>query len=118
MDFVWLAGRLLFSSVFIVSALGNLKDLEHTTKMAASSGAPFPKLLSLFASLLALLGGLSIAFGYQAEIGAIFTLLFLLPVTFMVHRFWKYSDPMAVGNHRGHFWKNIGLIGGAMFILS
>jgi len=81
-------------------------------------GGAFSQLLSLFASLLALLGGLSIAFGYQAEIGAIFTLLFLLPVTFMVHRFWKYSDPMAVGNHRGHFWKNIGLIGGAMFILS
>lgn len=117
MDILWLLGRIMFSSMFIFSAIGHLKDLEHTAKMAASAGAPFPKLLSFLASLLALLGGLSVAFGYRVEIGAVLLLLFLLPVTFMVHRFWEQSEPMQATNHLAHFMKNIGLIGGILFIL-
>lgn len=117
MDILWLTGRILLASVFVISAIGHLKDLEHTARMAAAAKAPFPKLQALLASLLALFGGLSIASGYQVEIGAAMLILFLLPVTFMVHRFWAYSDPREAGNHQGHFWKNIGLIGGLLLIL-
>lgn len=117
MDIILLIGRILFSIMFIMSGVGHLKNLEHTVKLTASTGAPFPKLLSIFSSLLALFGGLSIAFGFYVEIGAVLLLLFLLPVTFMVHRFWAYSEPMQASNHQAHFMKNIGLIGGLLIIL-
>lgn len=117
MDFVWLASRILFSSVFIVSAIGNLKNLDHASKITAASGVPFPKLLTVLASLLSLLGGISIVLGFQVEIGAVLVLLFLIPVTFTTHRFWKYTDPREAGMQQAHFWKNIGLIGGSLFLL-
>jgi len=117
MDVVGLASRILFSSIFIVSAIGNLKGLDHASRIAAASGAAFPKLLTLLASLLSLFGGISIALGYRVEVGSILVLLFLIPVTFMTHRFWKYTDPREAGMQQAHFWKNIGLIGGALFIL-
>lgn len=117
MDIVWLAGRLLISIVFIISGLSHLKNLGYTAQAAAASGMPAPKLLALIASLFALLGGLGVALGFQAEIGAVLLLLFLVPVTLTIHPFWKYSDPMESANHKAHFMKNVALIGAALFIL-
>lgn len=117
MDIVWLAGRLLISIVFIMSGYSHLKNLGFTAQAAAASGMPAPKLLAVFASLLSLLGGLGVALGFQAEIGAVLLLLFLVPVTLTMHPFWKYSDPMELANHKAHFMKNVGLIGAALFIL-
>jgi len=117
MDFVWLAGRLLISLVFIMSGISHLKNLGFTTQAAASSGVPAPKLLALLASLFSLLGGLGVALGFRADIGAILLLLFLVPVTLTMHPFWKYSDPMESANHKAHFMKNVALIGAALFIL-
>jgi len=117
MDYAWLASRFLFSSVFIVSAIGNLKKLNHSSHIAKASGAPFPKLLTVLASLLSLLGGISVVLGYRVDVGTVMILLFLVPVTFMTHRFWAINDPRESGMHQAHFWKNIGLAGGALFIL-
>lgn len=117
MDIVWLAGRLLIAFVFILSGLSHLKNLSYTAQAAAASGMPAPKLLALLASLFALIGGLGVALGFQAEIGAVLLLLFLVPVTLTIHPFWKYSDPMESANHKAHFMKNVALIGAALFIL-
>ena len=117
MDIVWLAGRVLISLVFITSGFSHLKNLGYTAQAAAASGMPAPKLLALLASLFALLGGLGVALGFRAEIGAVLLLLFLVPVTLTMHPFWKYSDPMESANHKAHFMKNVALIGAALFIL-
>jgi putative oxidoreductase len=117
MDWVWLAGRILFSIGFITAAIGHLRNFAHASKIASASGAPFPKLFTFVSVLLSLLGGISTAAGYHVEIGTVLLLLFLLPVTFMTHRFWKYADPREAGMHQAHFMKNIGLVGGALLIL-
>jgi putative oxidoreductase len=117
MEILWLVGRILLSLVFIMSGFGHLKNLGHTSQIVAAVGIPIPRLMAAVASLLALLGGLSFATGYRVEIGAVFLLLFLLPITFAVHPFWKYSDAMEKGNHQAHFMKNIGLLGGVLIVL-
>lgn len=43
-------------------------------------------------------------------------LLFLLPVTFMVHTFWKTSDPMEKMSERIQFEKNMALLGAALML--
>jgi Predicted membrane protein len=116
MDYVWLIGRVLLSLIFIASGIGHLRNLRHTSQIAAAAGMPAPVLMGALASLLALLGGLSFAAGYRVEIGAILILLFLLPVTFTLHAFWKYPDAMERANHQAHFMKNVALIGGALVV--
>ena len=61
-------------------------------------------------------GGLSILFGYKAKIGAWMLVLFLVPVTFMMHRFWGVSDPQAAQMQMIMFMKNISILGGALLI--
>jgi putative oxidoreductase len=39
-------------------------------------------------------GGLSILLGYRAKLGAWLIVLFLIPVTLMLHKFWTVQDPM------------------------
>lgn len=116
MEWLALVGRILLSLIFITSGYKHLRDLGQTSQIAAAVGMPAPKLMAVIASLFALLGGLSFAAGYQVEIGAVLLLLFLLPITFTVHPFWKYSDAMEKANHQAHFMKNLGLIGSLLVI--
>ena len=64
--------------------------------------------------ILALLGGLSILLGYRARFGAFLIVLFLVPVTLFMHKFWGLSDPQMAMMQRVNFLKNVALLGGAL----
>lgn len=114
MKFIILLGRILFSFLFILSSVG------HFTKMlidyAAMRGVPLASFLVPFSGVLALLGGLSILLGYHARIGAWLIVIFLIPVTFMMHNFWSLQDPQAQSLERILFLKNLALLGSAFMI--
>jgi putative oxidoreductase len=112
--FAVLAGRLLFASIFVVSAPGLFT--QQLIGYAAHAGVPEPGLLVPAAGLIALAGGLSVALGYQARIGAWLLVLFLVPVTFKMHAFWNEKDPMMVQMQQVNFLKNLALLGGSLLI--
>ncbi|KIL42360.1 hypothetical protein SD70_01835 [Gordoniibacillus kamchatkensis] len=112
-----LAGRILFAFIFIGAGFGHLRNMGHTAQIAAASGAPFPKLSAWLASLLALLGGLSVAFGFMAQIGAVLLIVFLVPTTLLTHRFWGLDNPQEANMQKVHFLKNAALLGGAVMLL-
>ena len=66
--------------------------------------------------VIALLGGLSILVGYRAKIGAWMIVLFLVPVTLMMHKFWGVSDPIMAQTQMIMFMKNASMLGGALLI--
>jgi len=68
------------------------------------------------AGIIALLGGISILLGWWARAGAWLIVLFLIPVTFMMHRFWAVTDPMMHKMQMVMFMKNIAMLGGALLI--
>ena len=68
-------------------------DLPQLVKYAAGSGVPLPGLLVPLSGLLATAGGLSVLLGYRARLGAWALVLFLIPVTLIMHAFWKATDP-------------------------
>jgi putative oxidoreductase len=74
------------------------------------------KLLVPASGILALAGGLSILLGYKAKIGAWLLVLFLIPVTLMMHNFWAVKDPMMAQMQMAMFLKNVTMIGGALLI--
>jgi putative oxidoreductase len=62
------------------------------------------------------LGGLSILFGYQTRIGAWLLVIFLVPVTLMMHNFWAVWDPAASQIEKAMFLRNVTMLGGALLI--
>jgi putative oxidoreductase len=81
---------------------------------AAARGVPIPQILVPLAGVLAFFGGLSVALGYYARVGAVLLALFLAPVTLMMHAFWLVPDPNAARLEYMSFLKNVALFGGAL----
>ena len=111
---VVLLGRFLFAAIFLMSSFGHFSD--KTIGYAASQGVPLAQIAVPISGLIALAGGLSILVGYKAKIGAWLLVLFLVPVTFMMHRFWGIGDPQASQMQMIMFMKNISMLGGALLI--
>lgn len=84
--------------------------------MATGQGVPMANILVPLSGVMAIIGGLSIILGYKARYGAALIILFLLPVTIMMHNFWSPTDPNQVAMQMAHFMKNVSMIGGAMMI--
>lgn len=109
-----LLGRILFSSIFILSSYKHL--LPSTIKFGADSGVPFSHILVPLSGVIAFLGGLSILLGYKAKLGAWLLVLFLIPVTYQMHQFWAISNPATAAIQQVMFMKNLALLGGAFII--
>jgi putative oxidoreductase len=107
-------GRALFAAIFLISAPAHFTAAG--IGYAAQQGVPMPSLLVPISGLLALIGGLSVLLGYRARLGAWLLVLFLLPVTLLMHRFWEIPDAMTAQIQMVMFLKNLSLIGGALLI--
>ena len=114
MKYFPLIGRILFSLIFLMTPLNHFS--ATTIGYAASHGVPFATLLVPLSGIIATLGALSIILGYKAKFGAWLIILFLVPVTLMMHNFWDLTDPMMRQMQMGHFMKNLSMTGAAMLI--
>ena len=85
---------------------------------AASKGVPSPKAAIFVSGILLLVGGLSILLGVGTFWGIIALIVFMVPVTFMMHNYWKETDPAAKMNSRIAFWKNMAIVGFLLMALS
>lgn len=114
MKYIFLLGRILFSSIFLI------KSLEHfSPKMvtyATSMGVPMAPVLVPIGGAIALLGGLSLLLGYKAKAGAWLLIIFLVPTTLMMHQFWLSEDFFSNMMHQFCFLKNISIVGAALMI--
>ena len=107
-------GRILFGLIFVMAGANHFS--KQTIGYAASQGVPLAAIAVPLAGVLAILGGLSIWLGYRAKVGAWLIVLFLIPVTLMMHKFWGVSDPMMAQIQMIMFLKNVSMLGGALLI--
>jgi len=112
--YILLLGRILFSSIFLLAALGHFKHQEIA--YAAAQGVLLASFMVPFSGILALAGGLSILLGFHARIGSWLLVLFLVPVTLAMHNFWAVSDPNMAQLQLAMFMKNVSMLGGALLI--
>jgi putative oxidoreductase len=89
---------------------------QQSIGYAASQGVPMASILVPLSGVLALFGALSILLGYRAKLGAWLIVLFLIPVTFAMHKFWTVTDPMMMQMQMAMFMKNLSMLGGALLI--
>ena len=73
-------------------------------------------ILLLAATLMELLGGLSVLLGMKEKWGATLLALFLIPVTLIMHQFWFVEGGMRE-QQLAHFLKNLAILGGLLVII-
>lgn len=119
MDIVFLIGRILFGLLFVSSALqahllgaGRRQGIEY----ARSLGAPAPDLLVPLSGAAILAGGLMVALGIWADLGAILIAGFLVGITPIMHAFWKLEDEQMKAIQSAMFFKNLALLGAAIIV--
>lgn len=116
MDILFLVGRLIFGGYFLQNAWNHFTHLDGLTKYAESKGVPSARVAVFVSGVLLLLGGLGVIFGVSPEASLALLLIFLVPVTFKMHPFWKETDPNARIQELLHFYKNLALIGALLML--
>ncbi len=116
MDVVLVIGRVLFALIFINSGIAHLTKLEAMTGYAKYKKVPAAKLSVIVSGLMILIGGLYIALGIYADLGALLIAAFLIPTAVLMHSFWKETDATAKQNESIAFFKDISMAGAALII--
>jgi putative oxidoreductase len=114
MRYLYPVGRTLFALIFITAAPRHFthEAVQHATDL----GVPMASVLVPMSGVMALLGGLSVAAGYKARWGAWLLVGFLVPVTLMMHGYWKLHDPAAIRVQQAMFAKNVSMLGAALLL--
>jgi uncharacterized membrane protein YphA (DoxX/SURF4 family) len=116
MDVVLVIGRVLFALIFIHSGIAHLTKVEAMTGYAQYKKIPAAKLSVIVSGLMILIGGLYIALGIYADLGALLIAAFLIPAAVLMHAFWKESDPTAKQTESIGFFKDLSMAGAALII--
>jgi len=107
-------GRFFFVLIFLLAGANHFN--KQTIGYAASQGVPLASIAVPLSGVLAIAGGLSILLGYRAKLGAWLIALFLIPVSFMMHKFCTVTDPMMAQIQMILFMKNVSMLGVALLI--
>src|SRR3989344_4850437 len=105
MSYLFILGRILYGGYFVLSGWNHFSKTEMLTSYAGSKGVPIPNTAVLFSGLLIFLGGLSVLTGIMAPLGLWLIIVFLIPVSFKMHDFWKDTDPMQKMSNQVNFMK-------------
>ena len=113
-----IVGRVLFALLFISSGVNHFTQNSAMTAYAQFKKIPMAKIAVYVSGLMILLGGIYIALGFYADLGALLIAIFLIPTAFLMHAFWKESDATAKSNETIAFFKDLSLAGAALIIFA
>lgn len=117
MGYVFVIGRVLFGGFFVLGGINHFQHLGMMSGFVASKGVPAAKPAVILSGLLILAGGLLVIVGWHVRIGLACIVLFLVPVTLLMHNYWVETDMMQGINQRVNFQKNLALLGAALVML-
>ncbi|MCP3757050.1 DoxX family protein [Streptomyces sp. TBY4] len=118
MDVLVLIGRVLFALIFLGSAVAHLTKTQAMGAYAASRGVPAAVPATITSGLVILAGGLSIALGIWADLGALLLAAFAFTAAVLMHGFWREEDPQARQTEQTHFLKDTALGGAALMLIA
>jgi putative oxidoreductase len=112
-----LLGRILLGLIFLLSGLGKIGSFAGTAGWMTSKGLPMAEVLLAITMVIEIGASLMIIGGFKARLGAAALFLWMIPVTFLFHNFW--SMPAAEQQIQMiMFMKNLGLMGGMLYIMT
>jgi len=114
----FLVGRILVGCYYLQSAFHHFTSAGQMARAAAAHGVPAPEVAVIAGGVLLLIGGLSLLLGVYPQLGVASLVLFLVPVTLIMHPFWADHASMQRQNDLINFGKNIGLLGSSLMFLA
>ena len=117
MDVVLLVGRILFGLVFLGSAMGHLTQTDAMAGYAGSKGVPAARAATIVSGVVMVVGALLVILGWWGDLGALLLALFLITTAFVMHAFWKETEPMEKQMEQIQFMKDLSLAGAALVLL-
>lgn len=117
-SFFMLIGRILMAAIFLLSAYEKVMNYNATEAYMTSKGLPVVPLLLVLSIIIEFIGGLSLLIGYKVRALSIILILYLIPVTLIMHDFWMMSDLMQRKDNMYHFFKNLAIMGGLLYVAS
>ncbi len=91
-DIFDLIGRLLVALFFLIEGGEYVVHYVGMKEKMAGYGITWmPNFWLLGAIFLLIFGSLLVGFGYRIRFGAVLLLLYWLPMTFIIHPFWRYE---------------------------
>ena len=117
-DTILIIGRVLFALLFISSGISHFTKTSAMTGYVQFKKVPMAKFSVLLSGAMILLGGIYIAIGFYADLGALLLAVFLIPTAFLMHAFWKENDPTSKQNESIAFFKDLSLAGAALIIFA
>jgi putative oxidoreductase len=112
-----LIGRILIALIFVISGFTKIGGFEGVVGYIASKGLPMPQIAAAFTVALELGGGILLIIGWQTRWVALIYFIWLLPVTFVFHKFWGI-DAAQVQNQFINFMKNVSIMGAMWMLMS
>jgi putative oxidoreductase len=130
-----LLGRIALSLIFVTSAVNKLFNWDQTVQYMTSSltqwvaRTPMPDfihealvvacsyttLIMVVATLFEGLGGLFVLLGFKVRFGATLLILFIIPVTLVMHAFWLDSGQERMVQMT-MLMKNLAILGGLLIL--
>ncbi len=112
-----LTARALFASLFIISGITHFTNIPYYVSLMPDV-IPFPIFWTLVTGVVELAGATMVLAAWRPRLGAWLLVLFLVPVTFLVHGYEMVAadtEPERV-MQQAHFFKGIALTGAALLI--
>lgn len=113
-------GRVMLCAIFLLSAVGNkIPQFSGVVDyMKRNNVTWMPEVLLGGAIVFLIVGSVLVVVGYQARVGAILLLTFLVLATYFFHDFWSTRHGDMAEMQQIQFMKNLGLGGALVFILA
>jgi putative oxidoreductase len=110
----FLIGRVVVGLYWLYNAFKHFTNVGPLARAAGAHGVPAPEVFVVLGGVLLLVGGLSLLLGLFPRIGMLAIVMFLLPVTLIMHAFWADGDAARRSMNVINFAKNFALLGSTL----
>src|ERR1700728_3782018 len=112
-----LIGRILFAILFFGSGIYKLIYFNVFLPGLVEKNIPLPSYALYIAAIIEILGGLALLFGWKVRCVAIILILYLIPVTLIMHDCLNAAG-VEWFLQQFNFFKNLAIIGGLLYIIA
>jgi len=106
---------LAYSAQLLLGGWQQASQPSPRAERARGIGWPVQDELVRFSGWAMIVGALALHIPRLQRLAALLLAIQLLPITYVGHRFWE-EEGAAQGQHKIHFFKNLSIVGGALYI--
>lgn len=117
MEIIFLIGRILLGGFFLLKGINHFKNKDALAGYAKMKRLPSPIFSVLISGIVLFLSGLGIILGVYVNIALWMAAIFLVLVSFTMHKFWAESDDAKKMSEKSSFMNNMALAGAVMMLL-